>query len=415
MLALNSHHIPNTADCLFWQGEAWELETPIANALPRLLRYYEQPTLLINRDSISQQVALFNQCLPGVTPHFAVKANPHPGVLQHLDSLGVHFEIASQAELDLLLDQKIEPSKIIFSNPIKPRSHIAYAAQKGIHWFAVDSAQEVHKVADHAPQAEVYIRLHTSNKGSAWPLAGKFGANQNDIKSIMEAARERRINIAGLTFHVGSQCTNVNNWIRALRFCREVFHTLKNNNFNLKMLDMGGGFPVLQQPDTPRLQQVAQLINRELDKLKKSLGETGKSLNIIAEPGRFLVANSGTLICQVIGINHRQLSSADSIQSDLFHHQQIQHWLHLDAGFYSGLLELKDGLVFPILSHKHGKNIPWQLAGPTCDSIDVFGQDIQLPKDLAEGDFLFFNCTGAYVNACACEFNGFPTPQVLVV
>ncbi len=362
----------------------------------KAINNYEEPFLIIDSNSIQRQIQSFQTHLPQVHPHFAVKANPHPEVISAIAKEDVSFEIASKSELDLLIKTGISPGKIYFSNPVKPRSHIQYAAKHGVTWFAVDNENEVHKVLDCLPKANLYIRLHTSNKGSAWPLSGKFGAGHSCVQKIMNAAQKRHGNIAGLTFHVGSQCTHVNNWIKAINLCRNVFSLLIERGFSPSLLDIGGGFPAELSQATPKIAQIGRIIDQKIVRMEKELGTR---LRVIAEPGRFFVAESGTLVCQVIAVNHRSTK---------------QHWLHLDAGYYSGLLELKDGLVFPILSNKNGAKIPWQLAGPTCDSIDVFGKDILLPDNLAEGDILLFKSTGAYVTACATEFNGFPAPKVIV-
>ncbi|CAH0992332.1 Lysine/ornithine decarboxylase [Sinobacterium norvegicum] len=354
--------------------------------------HYSQPSIEIDRAILRRQARRFCRAMPRVEPHFAVKANPHPAVLATLAEEGVFFEIASKKELDTLLDMGADSENIFYSNPIKSAQYIQYAAAKGVCWFVVDSVEEVEKIADLVPQAKLYLRLHTSNKGSLIELSSKFGAFDEEADAIIERATALGVDLCGVTFHVGSQCCNSDNWRIGIEAAIRCFEKMKNAGLTPELLDIGGGFPVAYEAPVATIEEIATVINKAL------LG-VDQSVRIIAEPGRYLVAEAGRFYCQVIGSCRRE----------------GRDWLYLDSGFYGGLLELKEGLHYPITSLSEGEPVPWVIAGPTCDSVDICSQSYPLPAGLKAGDFIMLNYVGAYSNACACEFNGFPLPEVVML
>lgn len=358
----------------------------------RLEQGYEQPLLLIHGDTLRAKARRFRQALPRVTPHFAVKSNPDPQVLALLHSEGVKFEIASREELDDLLALGIPAAQVFYSNPIKSEAYLAYAARSGVEWYVVDSLEELEKVQRIKSDAKVYLRIHSSNEGSHFQLSEKFGAYPGDIKAIIDRATELGTDLAGATFHVGSQCTNLENWRVGIRQARRVFNEMIAAGHNPRLLNLGGGYPVDLSSPAPSIETIAEVINAELEAFPPEI-------KVIAEPGRYLVADAGIFVCQVIGSTQRQ----------------GKNWLYLDAGFYGGLIELKDGLEFKIHTNRQAPLVPWTLAGPTCDSADICSDSQLLPKDLRAGDFLYIQNAGAYSNACACRFNGFPLPEVELV
>ena len=167
---------------------------------------YSRPFLLIDPAIIRGKYRRFQAAMPRVQAHYAVKANPHPQVVEVLAREGAGFEIASTAELDLLISLGADASQVQYSNPVKARQYIAYAAAKGVEWFAFDSVEEMRKIHSIAPRARLYLRIDTPNIGSDWPLSGKFGAKLREVDTIIEVAAEIGADFCGVTFHVGSQC-----------------------------------------------------------------------------------------------------------------------------------------------------------------------------------------------------------------
>src|SRR5437660_1210428 len=205
---------------------------------------YQRPFLIVDTAIVRGKVRRFRAAMPRVRPHYAVKANPDRRVLKVLIQEGAGFEIASIAELDLLLALGVPAAEIFFSNPVRSRDSIAYAAAKGVEWFVVDSLDELRRVSEVKPDAKQYVRIAAPNIGSDWPLSGKFGAGATDTREIVAAAAKIGADLAGATFHVGSQCRNPENWRVALEKARNVFEQVTKVGLKPRLLNIGGGFPV---------------------------------------------------------------------------------------------------------------------------------------------------------------------------
>src|SRR5262245_39069568 len=205
---------------------------------------YNRPFLLVDPDIIRTKARRFKAAMPRVHPHYAVKANPHPTVLRTLIEEGVSFEIASVAELDLLLSLGVPAAEIYYSNPMKARQYLQHAAARGVEWYVVDSVDEVRKVYAIKPDAKLYLRIHAPNVGSDWPLSGKFGAQPAEADEIVQAAVEMGADLAGVTFHVGSQCRNPENWRVGIENAKRLFRKMRLKGLRPRLLNIGGGYPV---------------------------------------------------------------------------------------------------------------------------------------------------------------------------
>jgi ornithine decarboxylase len=329
--------------------------------------------------------------MPRVRPHYAVKANPDRRVLKVLAQEGVGFEIASTAELDLLLGLGVSAAEVFFSNPVKSRDAVAYAAAKGVEWFVVDSADELRKIHEVKPSAKLYLRIAAPNIGSDWPLSGKFGAGASETRDIVALAAKLGADLAGVTFHVGSQCRNPENWRVALEKSRSLFDVMTRAGLKPRLLNIGGGFPVRHVKPIPSIEVIGNVVNEGL----KAFPE---DVQVIAEPGRYLVSDAGYFVCRVLGTATRS----------------GKRWMHWDAGMFGGVIETTEGLKYRIRSDRSGPDTAWTVGGPTCDSVDIILRDEPLPSDLQEGDFIYIRNAGAYTTAYASQFNGFPLPEVRV-
>ncbi|MCV6615639.1 MAG: type III PLP-dependent enzyme [Cellvibrionaceae bacterium] len=369
---------------------------------------YSGPKIIIDSAVIRRQAKRFNRALPRVQAHYAVKANPHPEVLRTLHNCGVKFEIASKSELEMLLALGVDPKGVFYSNPFKGPSHLAYAVENGVQWYVVDCIEEMDKVLAAKPDASLYLRLYTSNKGSLWPLSSKFGAAVDEVQPILENAAARGADLAGVTFHVGSQCTNTENWQTGIRAAKDCFAAMSALGLKPRLLNLGGGYPMAPSEiiENPTKQQLAPSIETIAEVINQELADLPDDIEIIAEPGRYMVAEAGRLICQVIGTTTRGQD----------------RWAYVDAGFYHGLMELGDAFDTAVTSN-HADNDPqalWTFGGPTCDSVDVFGKGANgkgtpLSANLRSGDFITLHNTGAYVYACGTQFNGFEALEVVVI
>jgi ornithine decarboxylase len=352
---------------------------------------YQRPFLVLDNAIVRDKVSRFRAAMPRVQPHYAVKANPDRRVVKVLMQEGCRFEIASTSELDLLLALGVSAADVLYSNPMKSRQAIAYAAAKGIEWFVVDSVDELRRVHEIKADARTYLRIATPNIGSDWPLSGKFGAGTGETGEIILAAAKLGADLAGVTFHAGSQCRNPENWRVGIEKARTLFDAMARVGLKPRMLDIGGGFPVRHVKPIPSIEVIGEVVNEALKAFPADV-------HVVAEPGRYLVSDAGYFVCRVMGTTTRA----------------GKRWMHWDAGLFGGVIETTEGLKYKIRTDRSGPDTPWHVAGPTCDSVDVVLRDEPLPSDLQEGDFIYIRNAGAYTTAYASEFNGFPLPEVRV-
>jgi len=358
----------------------------------RLKQGYQKPFLLIDSNIIRNKARRFKTAMPRVHPHYAAKANPDPRVLKTLVEEGVSFEIASIAELDLLMSLGVPAAEIFYSNPMKSRAYIEYAAAKGVEWYVLDSIEELRKIVSIKPDAKLYLRIDTPNIGSDWPLAGKFGTHLGDVSEIIEEAVRLKADLAGVTFHVGSQCRNPQNWRVGIERAQTVFASMREAGLKPRLLNLGGGYPVRHVKPIPSIEVIAEVIN-------EAIADLPEDIHVMAEPGRYLISDSACFVCRVVGTATRN----------------GKRWMYWDAGIFGGIIEVSEGLRYEVLTQRNGSLIPWSVAGPTCDSVDVLMHDEMLPEDIQENDFIFIPNAGAYTTSYASNFNGFPLPDVVVI
>jgi len=353
---------------------------------------YDRPFLLVDPQIVRTKARRFHAAMPRVHPHYAVKANPHPAVLRTLIEEGVGFEIASIAELDLLLGLGVPAHEIYYSNPVKSPRYIEYAAARGVRWFVLDSLEELRKLVTIRPDASLYLRIEVTNAGADWPLTGKFGAGPAQADEIVAAAAELKADLAGVTFHVGSQCRNADNWRAGIDSAKRVFRKMRLKGLRPRLLNIGGGYPVRHTKPIPSIETIGEVVNHALAGLPDGI-------RVMAEPGRYLVSDAGWFVCRVVGTASRG----------------GRRWAYLDAGMFGGIIETSDGLDYDLVTERAGRLIPWTVAGPTCDSVDVVMRDQLLPEDLQVDDFAYIPNAAAYTTAYASNFNGFPLPEVRVI
>jgi ornithine decarboxylase len=388
-LARNRQQSGNPQEQLFDTHPEVSLDFEIVRQAAR--QKYTRPFLILDTAIVREKLRRFRGALPRVRPHYAVKANPDRRVLKVLAQQGAGFEIASTAELDLLLSLGVDAAEVFFSNPMRSRESDAYAAAKGVRWFVVDSVDELRRMHAVDPAACLYLRIATPNIGSDWPLSGKFGAGAGEAREIIATAAKLGADLGGVTFHAGSQCRNPENWRVGIEKARTLFDAMTKAGLKPRLLDIGGGFPVRHVKPIPSIEVIGAVVN-------EALRAFPDDVQVIAEPGRYLVSDAGYFVCRVLGTAMRA----------------GKRWMHWDAGLFGGVIETTEGLKYRIRSDRSGPDIAWNVAGPTCDSVDVVMRDEPLPSDLQEGDFIYIRNAGAYTTAYASGFNGFPLPEVRV-
>jgi ornithine decarboxylase len=332
--------------------------------------------------------------LPGTALHYAVKANPDPALLSALAAAGCRFDVASPAEITAALLAGAVPGDLVYSNPVKRREDVRFAARLGVDLFVVDSPGEVSKVAEAAPGSGVLCRLVTSGEGSDWPLSRKYGCSNGEAVDLLRQAARLGLRADGVSFHVGSQQRDPEAWRTPVAAAATVFAALREEGLDPWLLDLGGGFPAALDSGCPPPEAYGAALERHL---AAAFGDHRPTT--IAEPGRGIAADAGVLVSTVVAVLHRAGT----------------RWVYLDAGVFTGLVEtLGEAIRYPLATDVAGPTGPCVLSGPTCDSTDVLYHDrmVELPLALAEGDHVRFHCAGAYTSTYSTVgFNGFaPLP-----
>lgn len=355
----------------------------------------ETPFLLMDREKVKEKASLIGQNIRNSKVFYAVKANPDIEVIKLADKLGMGFEIASEGELKLLSSIGVEPERIISSNPVKTFKFLKMAASYGVSYFAYDSEGEVDKMAKLLPGCNVYVRLSVPNEGSEWPLSKKFGVEIDKAAELLFYARNKGLNPVGVTFHVGSQCTNIYNWNSALDKARALWDIAERKGIKLSLLNIGGGYPIKYTKNVVDV----DAIEKNADRLIRD--KFPRDVKILIEPGRAVVGDAGIFVTSVI---------AKANRGD-------DNWLYIDVGVFNGLMESVGGIRYsylvetPIQTRQKKK---WIIAGPSCDSFDVIDKNVNLPEPEIGGLMLVLS-SGAYTISYASEFNGFSIPKTILI
>jgi ornithine decarboxylase len=354
------------------------------------------PLLEMDAGRIVAALAEFTAAFPGVRPYYATKCNTHRRVLEVLRTGGCDFEVASVAEMRELVAIGVPPAELVFSNPVRARAETAVAAAAGVHRFAADSDGELRRLAAVAPGSRVYVRLATGGQDSVVHSEGKFGVGPADAAGLLRQARELGLVPYGVTFHMGSQATSPDSLIRPLDDVHAVLAAVAGDGIRVESVDIGGGFPARYDRPVPPLAEFGRAA-------AKKIAELPYPVEVIAEPGRCLVAEAGTFRCRVIGVARRG----------------GRWWAHTDLGVFNGLMEVLESggeLRYPITdSRGTAEQRTYHLTGPTCDGQDTYATGVRLSADLREDDEIRIGSAGAYTVAYASRFNGFAVPEVVVI
>lgn len=333
-----------------------------------------------------------------VKVYYAVKANPQKQVILLLKQLGSNFDIASRYQLDKVLGYGIDAQRISYGNTIKKIQDIKYFYQKGVRLYVTDSIQDIKNIAQYAPGSKIFCRLLIDQGlgGAQWPLSMKFGCSIDMAKQIFRIAKQSGLQTYGVSFHVGSQQRNVEAWYFAFLQVKNLFQQLKGYGIQLKMINIGGGIPI-------NYQSCVQGTKYYLEQIKEYIGKIfDNDIQILIQPGRSMVGNSGITVTQVINVTKKRIDG--------------QKWLFTDAGIFNGFIQaLEQSIKYPCFIYgkqEYQKGQKYIIAGPTCDSMDILYKNnkIQLSNDCKVGDKMIWCSTGAYTKSYASiQFNGFPS------
>lgn len=374
-----------------------------------LIKKHKTPFLIIQEKEILNSITLFKKYLPEIDIHYAIKANADTYILELLNNLNISFDVASSGEIKLLSKLKINGDRMILANPVKNFESLKTAIQKRIKAYTFDNIYEIEKISSYLKKRKTkfipasILRIKTYSENVQTNLSEKFGADIEEAYPLLKYCKEHSLNPVGIAFHVGTQSFDIKNYEKGIISSLEVINKCKKDlGLDLKVLDIGGGFPIdsIYGSGTTYLEEFFI----EFSKIYKKYNLS--KFTILAEPGRIISGPSGTLVTTVIGKSKRE----------------GKMWLFLDDGVYgsySGIMY--DHALFnyiPLNPRYHtqdykNKLIPYVIAGPTCDSVDIMQREVYLPEDIKIGDNILSSDIGAYSIMSATKFNGFRLAKVL--
>ena len=360
--------------------------------LSKLVSLHGTPSLFLSQSRLREGYRSLAYALPGVELFYAVKSNAQPEIVDILRQEGSSFDICTNGEIDVVRQCGVPPDKCMHTHPIKRDADIAYALDFGVTLFVVDNEFELDKFLAFKDKARILVRMSVQNPACMVNLSHKFGCAPTQTFSLIAKAHAMGLNVAGISFHAGSQNENPLKYIEALDFCRDICRKAALNGIVLSIIDIGGGFPINYLNPVLPIQRFCQPINEYLERYFTNY-------RIIAEPGRVLSGPCMALAARVMG---------KSLRGGVW-------WYYLDEGLYGSFSgKVFDHADYPLFVPRSGETFNSVLAGPTCDSFDVLYENIALPQ-LEIGDVLLFDSMGAYTSASATTFNGFPKAKIVLI
>jgi len=359
-----------------------------------------EPFVLVDLGDVYRKHKTWLKALPRVEPFYALKCNSDVAIGKSIATLGGGFDCASKAEMAQVLGYGVSPQNIIYAHPCKPPSHIEFAKEHGVEMMTFDNEDELIKIQSIYPTAKLVVRVHTGVSKAICQLGKKFGVPADEIPELLAKARELGLNVIGVSFHIGSGCLDATAFSDAIKIARGVFNDAERVGYKFSLLDIGGGFPGDSKAPVP-FDEIAGVINVALNEYFPA----GSDVRIIAEPGRYYVSSSTTLVVNVVSKRRIKPSTPE---------EQLTYFYYVNDGAYGSLnnvmydhatpapVPLKDDYPGPLFT-----SVLW---GPTCDSMDCITREALLP-DVPLGDWLLFENAGAYTVAAGSTFNGFPRPN----
>lgn len=351
---------------------------------------------LIDIGAIFRRYNLWMRHLSRVKIFYAVKCNPDKLIINTLVYLGVNFDVASMKEISIVREFDVNPEKIIFANPVKETNHISYAESEGIKKMTFDNEDELKKISVYHPNAKLVLRILVDDSKSKLPFGTKFGCPKNNLPGVLDLAKTLKLNIIGISFHVGSGCADASAYSDAIKLSRTIFDMAKDYGFDMNFLDIGGGFPGNDSKESEqKFIEIANAINEEL---KNSFSDI-PNLEVIAEPGRFFATSCGVLVSNVIG---RKITT--NTEDEKIMHYYINSSLY---GLFNNIIFDKAVPKLELINPIPNDTTIYKsvIFGNSCDSYDKLSDGILLPE-LVDGTWLFVRNHGAYTTAAASNFNG---------
>ena len=376
----------------------------------------DQSFILVDLGDIIRQFNKWKKNLPRITPYYAIKCNPCPIIIELLNKLGCCFDCASQQEILKIINLGINPKNIIFANPCKPVDFIKFSRSNDVDLLVIDSSCELYKIKLYHPEANILVRIQVDDSKSKCKFNCKFGVELDQIKEILELSKILNISLIGVSFHVGSGCEDANVYNTALSDCKKVFEIARSLDIKMNLIDIGGGFPGTDDCKV-QFEEMANVINKSIDELFLSTDEKEKEkekencdfpdIKFIAEPGRYFVASSHTIVCSIIN---------KKIKIDKDNGEKLITY-YISDGVYKSFSNIIFDYAKPEFipfNERNEKTYESILYGESCDSLDIISKSCQLPS-LAIGESIIVKNMGAYTVASATEFNGFNKAELYYI
>jgi ornithine decarboxylase len=359
----------------------------------------DEPFYIVDLDKVVEQYNRWTEHLPTITPYFAVKSNPDAKIMSLLATLGCNFDCASKNEMANVMEIVNNPERIIFANPCKVSSHLRYARENKIAMMTFDSIEELEKIYNLYPEAQIVLRICVDDTNSKCKFNSKFGCPQHNILKIFEKAKSLRMNLMGFSFHVGSGCSDATSYYNAIEDCSIVYTASRDFGFDIRIIDIGGGFPGVDKNMNIQFADICDNINRAITDF--FLYETSNSIiRFIAEPGRYFTEATHTLVLNVIA--KKKEGSANAANAIKY---------YLNDGIYGSFncigYDHQTPELIPLLPRDADDKVyNSTFFGPTCDSLDCIYKNIPF-HELNVGEWLYVRNFGSYTLSPSSSFNGF--------
>lgn len=325
--------------------------------LQKQLATLQTPFFVYDLDKVKENYQFLVDRLEPDGVYFAVKSNSLPQILRTLSQAGSGFEVNSRMEMEKAVRAGADPKNMINSSPIKIPRELRHMYGEGVREFAFDSKDELDKLKEFAPGSSVHLRIYSQNEGSKWALNNKFGAEVRQALHLLEYAADSGLVPYGLTFHVGSQCTNTDNWEQAIKESAHLFHEFDG----LEVLNIGGGLPASYKSNSADPARMIESINRSID------AYFDERPTLYVEPGRFITADAAITMASVIGTKEGDYLS----------------WAYIDTSIFSGFTEIiedaENSFEYNVEALTEGKEKRYNIAGASCAGSDVFARKVTLP------------------------------------
>jgi len=365
----------------------------------------EQPFYIIDIGEIIKAYEKWTTCFPNIKPYYAVKCNPNPVILDVLYRLGTNFDCASENEMKMILDLTDDPNKIIFANPCKMTSQIKYARANDVDMMTFDCEEELYKIKLYHPYANLILRLSVDDSQSLCKFNCKFGCKLENVEYLIHIIKLLKLKLCGFSFHVGSGCKSIESYYKAIETCRQAYDISLKNDIHINIIDIGGGFPGIHSNNNINIEEISEKINEAQKNFFGKEIQEG-TIQFIAEPGRYFVEKSHTLVLNVIGKKREINENSETNESE----NSIIYYLNdgIYGSFNCIIFDHKKPIILPFNERNEKNMFKSKIFGPTCDSIDLICNEVMLPE-LTIGEWVYVENFGAYTTAASSSFNGFIT------